>query len=126
MHINLGPPLAPHPKFHVVNATHIEVQWDKPFALPDIDVQNYTLSIINASSENDTTISGLHHISADAAYPIKYYITNDGDIARECVYLRFIVTATNDAGTSNAGSVTGGFPIGRYTYTLAENQQSSL
>jgi hypothetical protein len=109
---SLGPPLAPYPKFHVVNATHIEVQWDKPFALPEVDVQNYTVSIVNTSSENNPTINGLYIVSADTAYPIRHYISNGGDIARECVYLSFTVTATNDAGTSDAGSVTGGFPIG--------------
>ena len=95
-----------------MNATHIEVQWDKPFALPEFDVQNYTLLISNANSENDSTISGLFHASADAVYPIRHYISNGGDIPKECVFLRFILTATNDAGTSNAGSVAGGFPIG--------------
>lgn len=107
----LGPPLAPRPKFHVVNATHIEIKWDKPFALPEVDVQNYTLSIVNDSSENDTTITGLYHISADT---MRQYLSNGGDIARECVYLTFILTATNDAGISDPGSVTGGFPIGMY------------
>ena len=108
-----GPPLPPHPKFRVVNATHIEVQWDKPFALPEVDVQKYTLSIINTSSENSSTINEQYNVSADTAYPIRHYINNGGNIAMECVCLRFIVTATNDAGTSEEGSVTGGFPIGR-------------
>ena len=107
----LGPPLTPHPEFHVVNATHIEVQWDKPFALPEFDVQYYTLSI---SFENDTTLNGPYNVSADIAYPIRHYIGNGRNIAKECVYLRFILTATSDAGTSDAGSVIGGFPIGRY------------
>ena len=95
-----------------MNATHIEVQWDKPFALPEFDVQNYTLLIANTSSENDSTINRLFHISADTAYPIRHYINNGGDIPKECVYLQFILTATNDAGTSDASSVAGGFPIG--------------
>lgn len=107
----LGPPLAPHPKFRVMNATHIEVQWDKPFAFPEFDVQNYTLSIVNTSSENDTITNEL---SANTTYPIRHYISNGGDIPKECMYLRFIVTATSDAGTSDEGSVTGGFPIGVY------------
>ena len=38
--LDIGPPLTPRPKFHVVNATDIEVHWDKPFALPEFDVRN--------------------------------------------------------------------------------------
>ena len=91
------------------------MQWDKPFALPEFDVQKYTLSIINTSSE---TTNGLYNVLADTAYPIRHYISNGGHLARECVYLRFIVTATNDAGTSDTGSVTGGFPIGRYNLKI--------
>ena len=96
-----------------MNATHIEVRWDKPFALPEVDIQKYTILIVNTSSENSSTINGQYSVSADTAYPIRHYISNGGDIAMECVYLRFIVTATNDAGASDPGSVTGGFPIGR-------------
>jgi hypothetical protein len=71
------------------------------------------LSIVEANSENSSTVNRLYNVSADTACPIRHYISNDGGIiARECVYLRFIVTATNDAGTGEAGSVTGGFPIG--------------
>ena len=113
MFYSLGPPLAPHPEFQAVNTTHIKVQWDKPFALPEFDVQNYTLLIINATFKNNTAISGLFYVSADTAYPIRLYFSNGGDIPEECVYLRFILTATNDVGTSDAGSVIGGFPIGK-------------
>ena len=94
------------------------MQWDKPFAIPEFDVQNYALSIVNTTSENNSTKRGLYNISSDTAYPIRHYISNGGDIAKECMYLRFIVTATNDAGTSDAGSVTGGFPIGRHNLKI--------
>ena len=96
-----------------MNATHIEVQWDKPFALPEFDVLNYTLSIVNIISENDTTINGPYDVSADTAYPIRHYFSNGGHIPEECVYQQFILTATNDVGTSDSGSVIGGFPIGK-------------
>ena len=96
-----------------MNATHIEVQWDKPFALPEFDVRSYTLLIANISSDGDTQSRSEHFpLSANTSYPIRYYISNGGDIPKECVYLNFTIIAISDAGTSDAGSTTGGFPIG--------------
>lgn len=109
----LGPPCAPHPMFHVVNATHIKVQWDKPFALPEFDVRNYTLLIVNTSSESGSPRNESFLVSADTNYPITYYSNNGGDIPKECAYLNFLLTATNDAGRSDVGKVMGGFPIGK-------------
>lgn len=109
----LGPPRAPHPIFHVVNATHIKVQWDKPFALPEFDVRKYTLLIVNTSSESGSPRSEPFSVSADTTYPIAHYISNGGDIPKECIYLNFSLTATNDAGRSDIGEVMGGFPIGK-------------
>ena len=111
--IFIGPPLTPRPKFHVVNATHIEIEWDKPFALPEFDVLYYNLSIVNTSLENDTSSNELFIASESTGYPIRHYISNMGDIPKECVYLNFNLTATSDAGTSDPGSVSGGFPIGK-------------
>ena len=99
--------------FRVVNATHIEIQWDKPYTLPEFDVRNYTLSIVNSNSESDLPTSELFSVSAVTAYPIRHYISNGGDIPKECMYLMFNLTATSDAGTSDTGSVFGGFPIGK-------------
>jgi hypothetical protein len=111
--IFIGPPLAPNPKFHVVNATHIEVEWDKPFALPEFDVRNYTLSIVNTTSESNSTRNKTFPVSVDTTYPIRYHISNQGDIPKQCVHLNFLLTATNDAGRSDVDSVTGGFPVGK-------------
>ena len=111
---SLGPPFAPHLKFHVVNATHIQVQWDKPFALSDFDIRQYIL-IVNTTSVNDSTRNETFYVSANTTYPITYYISNDGDIPKECVYINFLLAAINDAGKSNAGSAIGGFPIGKFT-----------
>ena len=52
-------PLTPQPVFHVVNATHIKVQWDIPFALPKYDVRNYTLLIGNINTSSSTHIQCL-------------------------------------------------------------------
>ena len=91
-----------------MNATHIEVWWNKPFALSEFDVRNYVLLISESNSTRNETISVL----ADTTYPIRYYLNNRGDIPKECVYMNFLLTAINDAGRSDVGSVIGGFPIG--------------
>ena len=107
-----GPPQTPQPVFHVVNGTHIEVQWDKPFALPEFDVRNYTLSVWNTSSMSYVSLQQVFPVSEDTGYPIRYYISNEGIIPADCVYLNFTLTASNDAGTSSVGFTTGGFAIG--------------
>ena len=104
--IYTGPPLPPHPTFRVVNATHIEVKWDKPYANPEFDIQSYTLTIINMR----TNTTEVHTYMADTTYPIRHLVNNGGDISNECHYVRFNVTATNVAGTSQTGSVVGSFP----------------
>ena len=83
--------LTPQPIFHVVNATHIEVQWDKPFTIPDIDVRKYTLSIWNTSSLSLTFPNQVFSVSEDTEYPIRYYFSNEGNISDECVYLNSVV-----------------------------------
>ena len=112
-HNYLGPPFTPHPEFHVVNATHIQVQWDKPFALPEFDVTHYMMLIVNTSSESDSPRNESFSVSANTTYPIRYYISNGGTIPKECMYVNFSLTAISDAGRSDIGSVTGGFPIGK-------------
>ena len=109
---SLGPPLTPQPIFHVVNATHIEVQWDKPFTIPGIDVINYTLSIWNTSSTSYVFSNETFPVFEDTEYPIRYYVSNEGNIPNVCVYLNFTLSASNDAGTSGVGHTTGGFAIG--------------
>ena len=111
----IGPPLAPHPKFQVVNATHIEVKWDKPFTLPDFDVISYTL-LVNTSFEGVSLRNQSFSVSANTTYPIRFYLSNGGDIPKECVYINFLLTAKNDAGESHIGSVMGGFPIGKLSF----------
>ena len=111
----IGPPLTPQPNFHVVNATHIKILWDKPFALPEFDVRNYTLSTLNTSSESSVLTSETRSVSQDTDYPISHYISNGGDIPLDCAYLNFSLTATSDAGTSTVGHVIGGFAIGTYS-----------
>ena len=114
----LGPPQTPSVTLHIVNATHIKVQWDKPFALSGFDVRNYTLTTLNTSLERNTP-SLRKEIIIDAStiqdYPVMHYINNSGTIPQECIYLNFTLTATNDAGTSSEGYVSGGFAIGNYS-----------
>jgi hypothetical protein len=108
----VGPPLTPQPVFHVINATHIEVEWDKPFALPEFDVRNYTLSIWNTSSSSHVQPNQPFPVSINTEYPIRYHISNGGNIPDNCVYLNFTLTASSEAGTSGVGFTTGGFAIG--------------
>ena len=103
--------MTPIPKFHVENATHIRVQWDKPFSLPEFDVRNYTLTVLNTSSK-DANPSRETFNAQDTDYPVIHYINNHGVIPQDCIYLNFTLTATNDAGTSTGGLATGGFGIG--------------
>ena len=104
-----GPPLSPHPKFHIVNYSHIEVKWNKPYAHPDFDVENYTLTITYLEDDGRSEV---YTISADTDYPIRYSLYNEGVIPKKCEDIQFSVTATNAAGISEAGVVVGGFPIG--------------
>ena len=105
-----GPPLPPHPIFHVVNATHIKVQWDKPYSLPGFDVKNFTLT----TRSEDSQLSNKFEVTPESVYPIVHYISNGGNIPQECFHMNFTLTATNEAGTSDEGFATGGFPIGTY------------
>ena len=109
-------PLPPQPTFRVVNATHIEVKWDKPYANPEVDVQYYTLTIYGI--ENST--KEVYTYSGDTTYPIRHFQSNGGVIPTMCNYLQFNLTATNAAGTSDAGSVMGGFPIGKRTISYTK------
>ena len=111
-HIIIGPPLTPKPMFLVVNATHIEVQWDKPFTLPEFDVRNYTLSVWNTSSMSYVFPNEPFPVSQETEYPIRHYISNEGNIPNDCVYLNFTLIASSEAGISNIGFITGGFAIG--------------
>ena len=112
-----GPPLTPNPVFRIVNATHIEVQWDKPFTLPQFDVRNFTLSIWNASFSDYGFLNHqqlLFSVSESTEYPIRHYISNEGSIPSDCVYLNFTLTASNDVGISSDGFTIGGFAIGNF------------
>ena len=115
----IGPPLPPHPEFDAVkfNATHIKVQWDKPFSFPaEFDIRNFTLT---TRSEGSLLLSETFFpVTADTNYPIVHHINNNGIIARECVHMNFTVTATNEVGTSDGGFATGGFPISEFKQCL--------
>lgn len=90
------------------------MQWDKPFALPEFDVKNYTLSTLNTTSGEISSKTfnavGLN----DTDYPIVHYKNNEGVIPRDCIYLNFSLTATNDVGNSSKDFTIGGFAIGTY------------
>ena len=113
----IGPPLPPHPEFDVIDATHIKVQWDKPFSFPaEFDIASYTLTTRTEGSQ--TSKETTFPVTADTNYPRVHYISNGSTIAQECVHMNFTLTATNKVGTSNEGFATGGFPIGEYTQRL--------
>ena len=107
--INTGPPLKTRPIFHIVNATTIKVQWDKPFALPEFDIRNYTLFI---SSQMSETTNVMFQVSDNSHYPIVHYITNEGVIPKDCISINFTLIATNDVRRSCEGFVIGGFATG--------------
>ena len=92
-----------------MNATTIEVKWNKPYAHPKYDVTSYTLSIWNTSSKS--------YVLEDEIFlaneAVEYYVTKDGSKPDVCHYLEFRLTASNEAGTSNVGLITGSFPIGK-------------
>ena len=107
--VTTGPPLSPHPIFRVVNATHIEVKWDKPYANPEFDIQYYNLTIINMEDDSRE----VYTVIPESTYPMRYYVDNGGVIPKRCEHLQFNVTATNPAGTSPTGSIVGGFAVGK-------------
>ena len=94
-----------------MNATHIKVQWDKPFALPEFDVKSYTLSTLNTTSGTGVPTTETVNVTSGEG-PYIHYMSNGGIIPRDCFDLNFTLTAANDIGTSDEGFTSGGFPIG--------------
>ena len=51
-------------------------------------------------------------VTQETEYPIRHYISNEGNIPNDCVYINFTLIASSEAGTSSIGFITGGFAIG--------------
>ena len=76
-------------------------------------MKNFTLTI----RSEDSQLSNEFEVTPESMYPIVHYISNGGNIPQECVHMNFTLTATNEAGTSDEGYATGGFPIGTYKHS---------
>ena len=72
-------------------------------------MRNYSLI---TSYDNSSETTKHVQVSQSQEYPIVHYISNGGHIPQECVHMNFTLIATNEAGSSNQGFATGGFPIG--------------
>lgn len=109
---SLGHPLPPKPTLLIPNSTTIQVSWEKPFTMyGGADILFYIIRMYNSSSQgrNEWTIYPLLQANTYA------HNVSMKDIAKECILLTFEVSAINKAGSSPAGTVSGGFPIGMFT-----------
>eukprot|EP00731_Ephydatia_muelleri_P011591 Em0006g485a len=99
-----GPPLTPNSALSVLNATVLQLSWEKPFTWTEVaNITNYTVTMYNDSSQewkNWTFDPSLNKLAIVGR-----------DVALECVVLLFEVSASNAVGESQASSVNGGFPI---------------
>ena len=116
-----GPPLLPQLIFHVVDATKIEVKWNKPFSFQKFNVTNYTLSIWNTSSNFYVVKDENFLVNENTDYPIRYYLTKEENISDVCHYLEFRLIASNDIGNSTVGQTTGSFPISKLEHPCMPN-----
>lgn len=114
-----GPPLAPNVSFVIINATAVQVSWERPFSMKQFDIHNYTVRIRNSTNgkvSEEVILADNDQTYSQPSPVISYIMNNNGDIPHDCHELQFNVTASNAVGESNEGYVSGGFPIGESVY----------
>ena len=100
-----GPPLPPHPRIALLNATALQLNWDKPFTWTTVaDILNYTIRMYNSSGDQWKNWTVGPSVNAIA-------VVKEGAMVEQCAELFFDVSATNVVGESRFLTVSGGFPI---------------
>ena len=107
----VGPPLSPDPTLNVLSPSQLKIQWDIPFSHESDPIQRYDIQILNTSSGRKFE----YNVSQNGyTFP-----TEDGNKAEHCHHLMFNVTAVSAQGQSKPGKVSGGFPVGKYSFKLS-------
>lgn len=104
----LSPPVT---NLVTVNATALRVSWLEPYSHPDFPVLTYSLTV-----RNTMEAIGPVTIQYNATVDSRDYLLTTASALSDCHNTTFEVTASNSVGPSEPGVVTGGFPIGEYSY----------
>ncbi len=88
----------------MVNASNVGVEWEEPFSPANFPILNYTVQVINQTS-NDLLV-----VEEIAAHPRSYNYTRT--VPPSCFGIVFLVIATNAVGDSIEGLARGKFPAG--------------
>ena len=108
-YVHAGPPLPPHPTMTLLNATTLQLNWNKPFTWTAVaDILNYTVRMYNSSGDQWRNWTVGPFVNAIA-------VVKEGGMVDQCAELSFDVSATNVVGESRILTVSGGFPIGEPT-----------
>lgn len=96
-------PLPPSPEFVVVNESAVQVEWEAPFTWQGFPISNYTVQVINHTSEE---LVAMGVLTPDT----QSYILKQTVSPSFCTNLTFFVLANNSVGASMSGRVQGAFP----------------
>ncbi len=111
LHTHTGPPSETHPMIsYNQSGLSLTISWGEPFTHPGFNITEYSLQIVNRSSNAAMTRTvpvGLDRVYVD---------TVDAPPS-QCNELDYIVTAFNSIGNSTA-SVSGGFPISKCYFSF--------
>ncbi len=97
---------APVAALAVANATALKMTWMEPYSHPDFPVLTYTLTVHN-TMEATSSVSIQYNATVDS----REYLLTTESAHIGCQNVTFEVIANNSIGPSEAGVVTGGFPI---------------
>ena len=109
MQMLTGPPLSPHPQLHVRTITELVVSWNEPFTWDPFPIIDYNVTVYNTSEVEYESL-----VVTEIVTEYSKVLTLD-HMATTCSLLRFEITARNEIGTSMKGTISGGFPVGKFT-----------
>ncbi len=102
--------MAPNPVFSVLNVSTVQVEWAAPFTLVEFPIMNYTVQVINQTSD-DLLNSAV--LDADM---LSYNITHTAPPS--CTNLTFLVVAYSEVGPSVPGTAQGAFPFSKSVFII--------
>ena len=104
-----GVPSIPHPRVTIVNKTTLQISWERPFTMGHFTVHNYSLGVVNTSS--DSVVMSRNILPRNATFYTELFSTPHA--AQTCSQLQISLTAANVIGKSGVGTTTGGFPVSK-------------
>ena len=115
-HINVcfchtGVPSIPHPSVTILNKTTLQISWERPFTMRHFTVHNYSLSVVNTSS--DSVVMSRNILTRNVTVYTELFSTPH--TAQTCSQLQISLAAANVIGESGVGTTTGGFPVSKST-----------